>query len=104
MNQYENPIEEMVLPHSIMKSSNKFFTKETDVILICMTHQCGYGNWPKIQTAIRRENRCRHDHVFLSRSVDELKNRVRKLVEAMDKEQESDKKKAPKTKPHDLSV
>ena len=48
LRQYDNPMEEMVLPQSIVKTSNKFFNRETDVILIMMTHQCGYGNWAKI--------------------------------------------------------
>jgi len=78
MKLYENPMEDMTLAYATQKS--KFFNKESDVILICITNKIGFGNWLKIKTAVRREARCRLDHLFVSRSEEELKKRVIYLV------------------------
>ena len=48
--------------------------------MICITQKMGYGNWSKIKQAVRRETRCRLDHLFVSRSEEELKKRVIYLV------------------------
>jgi hypothetical protein len=48
----------------------------------------GYGNWSKIKQAVRRETRCRLDHLFVSRSEEELKKRVIYLVQCLEKEEE----------------
>jgi len=78
MNQYENPYEEMNMVFATQKS--KFFSRESDILLLCLTDKIGFGNWSKIKTAVRRENRCRLDHLFTSRSDEELKKRVIYLV------------------------
>ena len=84
--QYTNPYDDMILTYATQKS--KFFCKESDIILLCYTNQLGYGNWTKIKKAIKREQRCRYDHLFISRSEDELKKRVVYLVQSLEKEQE----------------
>ena len=83
---YHNPFEEMVLTHATQKS--KFFTKETDVILLCLADRYGYGNWVEIKRALRREQRCRFEHIFISRSEEEIKKRIIYLVQSLEKEQE----------------
>jgi len=78
LKQYDNPFEEMNLNHATQKS--KFFNKETDIALLCLANKYGYGNWSKIRDGVRRESKCRMDHLFTSRSQDELKKRVIYLV------------------------
>ena len=51
--QFSNPMEEMTLTQATQKS--KFFCKESDIILICLTEKYGYGNWVEIKKAIKRE-------------------------------------------------
>jgi hypothetical protein len=48
----------------------------------------GFGNWPEIKRAIRRENRCRFDNLLISRSEEEIKKRVVYLVQMLEKEKE----------------
>ena len=91
VDQLANPYEDMVLPFATQKS--KFFSKESDVILLCLTHRHGYGDWDKIKTAVRRETRCRLDHLFISRSEEELKKRVIYLVQCLEKELEEEQSK-----------
>ena len=62
---YEYPIDEMVI-YSTQKS--KYFSKDSDIILLCQTNRLGYGNWRAIKAALRRDSRCRFDHLFLSRN------------------------------------
>jgi hypothetical protein len=50
------------------------------VILLMLTDRFGYGNWTDIKRALRREQRCRLDHLFISRSEEDLKKRVVYLV------------------------
>ena len=66
---YERPVEEMVI-NVVQKS--KYFSKEADIVLLCLTHEHGYGNWQQIKHALRRDTRCRFDHLFMSRTVQEL--------------------------------
>lgn len=87
---YESPVDEMVI-YATQKS--KYFSKESDIILICLTNQFGYGKWREIKKAIRRDARCRFDHLFLSRNEQELQRRVDILVKALEKEEENNKKK-----------
>jgi len=56
----------MLLHQSTQKS--KYFSKESDILLLCITDKIGYGKWREIQQAIRRDLRSRFDHLFLSRS------------------------------------
>lgn len=84
-------MDEMVLNQATQKS--KFFSKESDVLLLCLTNKLGYGKWAEIKKAVRRENRCRFDHLFISRNEDELKKRVIYLVQSLIKEEEDDLKK-----------
>jgi len=90
--QYNNPYEEMVLSHATQKS--KFFTKETDIILLCLANKYGYGNWVEIKRALRREQRCRFEHIFISRSEEEIKKRIIYLVQSLEKEKEDGGQKA----------
>ena len=62
---YERPVEEMILA---VAQKSKYFSRESDIVLLCLTHEHGYGNWTKIKQAIRRDTRCRFDHLFMSRS------------------------------------
>lgn len=78
VDQYENPFEEMNFTYATQKS--KYFNRETDVFLVCLTNKLGYGNWTKIKNAVRRDSRCRLDHLFISRSEEELKKRIIYLV------------------------
>ena len=87
---YSNPFEDMTLTHATQKS--KFFTKETDVILLCLADKYGYGNWVEIKRALRREQRCRFEHIFISRSEEEIKKRIIYLVQSLEKEQEEGQK------------
>jgi len=85
----------MVLVYATQKS--KFFCKESDIILLCLTNKLGYGNWSAIKRAIRREPRCRFDHLFISRNEEELKKRVIYLVQSLEREEkdaEENRKKA----------
>lgn len=75
----------MTLHQSTQKS--KYFSKESDVLLLCITDQVGYGNWREIKQAIRRDSRAKFDHLFLSRSEFELARRVDTLVKALEKEE-----------------
>ena len=70
---------------------SKYFSRESDIVLLCLTHEHGYGNWTKIKQAIRRDTRCRFDHLFMSRSELDLQRRLDILVKALEKEQ-NDKK------------
>lgn len=87
--QYQNALEDMNLLFANQKS--KFFTKESDVILLCLTDKLGFGNWTEIKRALRRENRCRFDNLLISRTEEELKKRVIYLVQTLEKEQDDPK-------------
>ena len=50
----ERPLDEMVI-NPIQKS--KYFSREADILLLCLTHEIGYGKWQQIKHAIRRDNR-----------------------------------------------
>ena len=65
---------------------SKYFSKEADIVLLCLTHEHGYGNWQKIKHALKRDTRCRFDHLFMSRTVQELQKRVDILVKSLEKE------------------
>ena len=65
----ERPLDEMVL-NPIQKS--KYFSKEADIVLLCLTHEYGYGKWTEIKHAIRRDGRVRFDHLLMSRNEQEL--------------------------------
>ena len=80
---YENPYEEMQI-YTTQKS--KYFTRESDVVILCLTHKHGYGNWSDIKRALRYESRCRFDHFLLSRNEQELQKRVDLLVKGLEKE------------------
>ena len=92
--EYKNPMDELVLNQATQKS--KFFCKESDILLLVLTNKLGYGNWIEIKKAVRRENRCRFDHLFISRNEDELKKRVIYLVQSLIKEEEEAKNKGTK--------
>lgn len=66
---------------------SKYFSRESDIVLLCLTHEHGYGNWTAIKQAIRRDTRCRFDHLFMSRSEQDLQRRLDILVKALEKEQ-----------------
>ena len=87
---YENPLEEMVI-YATQKS--KYFSKDSDIILLCLTNQYGYGKWREIKKAVRRDSRFRFDHLFLSRNEQELQRRVDILVKALEKEDQVNRKK-----------
>ena len=55
---------------------------------MCLTDKYGYGNWAEIKKALRREQRCRFEHIFISRSEEELKKRIIYLVQSLEKESE----------------
>ena len=84
MTAYERPVEEMVINNA---QKSKYFSKEADIALLCVTHEQGYGNWSAIKYAIRRDTRVRFDHLFMSRNESELQKRVDLLVKALEKEQ-----------------
>ena len=56
--------------------------------MLCLTDKYGYGNWAEIKKALRREQRCRFEHIFISRSEEELKKRIIYLVQSLEKESE----------------
>ncbi len=88
---YEYPADDMVLPQSTQKS--KYFTKESDVLLLVIADQLGYGNWREIKQAICRDSRAKFDHLFLSRSEVDLQRRLDILIKALEKEEPSAVKK-----------
>ena len=88
--QYEYPVDDMQLPQSTQKS--KYFTKESDVLLLVIADQLGYGNWREIKQAIRRDSRARFDHLLLSRSEVDLQRRLDILIKALEKEEAPAKK------------
>ena len=92
----ERPLDEMVL-NAIQKS--KYFSKEADIVLLCLTHEHGYGNWNEIKHAIRRDSRVRFDHLLMSRSEVELQRRVDILVKTIEKEIEQEKNHVKKPTP-----
>ena len=57
-------------------------------MLLILTARLGYGNWAEIKRQIRREPRYRFDHLFMSRSEEEIKKRVIYLVQMIEKEGE----------------
>jgi len=65
----ERPLDEMII-NPIQKS--KYFSREADILLLCLTHEIGYGKWVQIKHAIRRDNRVRFDHLLMSRNEVEL--------------------------------
>ena len=79
----ERPLDEMVI-NPIQKS--KYFSREADILLLCLTHEIGYGKWQQIKHAIRRDNRVRFDHLLMSRNEVELQRRVDILVKTIEKE------------------
>jgi Fe-S cluster assembly scaffold protein SufB len=72
--------------------------------LLCLADKYGYGNWPDIKKALRREQRCRFEHIFISRSEEELKKRIIYLVQTLEKEQEEAEKKPEKTQNNSTSL
>ena len=76
-------MEDLVV-HNAQKS--KYFTREADAVLLCLTDEQGYGAWSKIKHEVRRDTRVRFDHLFASRSEQELKRRVDILVKSIEKE------------------
>lgn len=90
----EDPYDDLQLPHATQKS--KFFNRETDILLLVLTNRLGFGNWSKLKKAVCRESRCRMDHLFTSRSEEELKKRVIYLVQCLDKEEEEARNKPKK--------
>ena len=82
--------------HATQKS--KFFSKESDAILLFLTDKIGFGKWAQIKRAIKREARCRFDHPFMSRAEDDLKKRVIYLVQCIEKELEEDNLQAAKSR------
>ena len=86
---YADPYEEMII-YPTQKS--KFFSKDSDVILLCLTHKHKYGNWSKIKKALRTETKCRFDHLLLSRTEKELQRRVDILVKGLEKELKDESK------------
>ena len=91
----------MVL-NAIQKS--KYFSKEADIVLLCLTHEHGYGNWNEIKHAIRRDSRVKFDHLLMSRSEVELQRRVDILVKTIEKEIEQEKNQVKKQTPQQLQV
>lgn len=85
VNAYENPLDEMELN---VQQKSKFFTRESDVLLICLTHKVGYGKWSTIKRELRMDCRARFDHLLISRNEQELAKRVDILVKALEKEEE----------------
>lgn len=90
----ERPLDEMII-NPIQKS--KYFSREADILLLCLTHEIGYGKWVQIKHAIRRDNRVRFDHLLMSRNEVELQRRVDILVKTIEKEIEVEAR-APKAK------
>lgn len=74
----------MQLHQSTQKS--KYFSRESDILLLVITDQIGYGKWREIKQAIRRDLRSKFDHLFLSRSELDLQRRVDILVKGLEKE------------------
>jgi putative lipoic acid-binding regulatory protein len=66
--------------------------------LLYLTDKIGYGKWAEIKKAIKRDVRCRFDHLFMSRAEDDLKKRVIYLVQCIEKELEDDNNFVPKGK------
>ena len=93
VNAYESPTDEMQI-YATQKS--KYFSKESDIILLCLTHKHGYGNWSDIKKSIKRDSRCRFDHLFLSRNEVEIQRRVDILVKAIEKESQMSEQKKQK--------
>ena len=85
----ERPLDEMVI-NPIQKS--KYFSREADILVLCLTHEIGYGKWSQIKHAIRRDNRVRFDHLLMSRNEVELQRRVDILVKTIEKEIENEAK------------
>lgn len=81
---FENPYDDMLLHQSTQKS--KYFSRDSDILLLCLTDKLGYGNWREIKQAIRRDARSRFDHLFLSRSEADLQRRVDILIRSIEKE------------------
>lgn len=77
---YDRPVEEMKID---VVQKSKYFSKDADIVLLCLTHEHGYGNWGAIKNAIRRDTRTRFDHLFMSRSEQELSKRVDILVKSL---------------------
>ena len=75
----------MIWFSSVLKRIN-FFSKESDIALIIVTHKLGYGNWKHIKKHLRTHTRCRFDHALLSRTENEIKKRVDMLIKAVEKE------------------
>ena len=73
-----------MLLNPIQKS--KYFSREADIALLCLTDELGYGNWKQIKHAVRRDTRVRFDCFFKSRSEQELSKRVDILVKSIQKE------------------
>jgi hypothetical protein len=84
----ERPLEEMEI-NPIQKS--KYFSREADILLLCLTNEIGYGKWTQIKHAIRRDSRVRFDHLLMSRNEAELQKRIDILVKTIEKENEADK-------------
>ncbi len=61
----ENPEEELQLQTT---QKSKYFTQESDVIILCLTDRYKYGSWAKVKKALRSHPRCRFDHLLTSRS------------------------------------
>ena len=81
---FENPYDDMLFHQSTQKS--KYFSRDSDILLLCLTDKLGYGNWREIKQAIRRDARSRFDHLFLSRSEADLQRRVDILIRSIEKE------------------
>ena len=80
---FQDPEEELKLSYT---QKSKYFTPESDVVLLCFTDEFKYGSWAKIKRALRRHQKCRFDHLLISRTEQEIQKRVDILVKAIEKE------------------
>eukprot|EP00828_Plagiopyla_frontata_P026397 TRINITY_DN3454_c0_g1_i8.p1 TRINITY_DN3454_c0_g1~~TRINITY_DN3454_c0_g1_i8.p1 ORF type:complete len:194 (-),score=40.45 TRINITY_DN3454_c0_g1_i8:407-988(-) len=89
---YQNPKEEFEFSSHYNKFKDKNFSIEHDKLLVYFAFKEGMNQLERIKQDMKQESIFRFDHFLRSRSEQDLKKRLLKLIKVLEKE-EADKKK-----------
>ena len=81
----EDVMERLPIPYAAALHKGKGFTLQEDRFLLYGCRLLGYGEWQKLQWAIRRDGEFRFDYFLKTRSLTQINRRVDALLRAMSK-------------------
>lgn len=81
----EDVMERLPIPYAAALHKGKGFTLQEDRFLLYVCRLLGYGEWQKLQWAIRRDGEFRFDYFLKTRSLTQINRRVDALLRAMSK-------------------